>query len=190
MLRKVFTVFLLTLLIANHNGCSPKQIIGSDINENKSESYQVASRQLPPEPVYNRLTWVNLPVVYPAAKVSPRNDRPQIFPVFHFSINNKPLCDAAHMLAGTARYSSYCSTLLKNQTVSLSALGTIDEIADKLEEHTQARVVVDHTNREVRLLLNTGVKESFLNSSENEEQDLTEQDAKENHIKSDKELVQ
>ncbi|MCB0320342.1 MAG: hypothetical protein KDD60_05395 [Bdellovibrionales bacterium] len=123
--------------------------------------YSIADRQLPRDPVYSRLRWVHLPEMHPARHVEVNPERPLLLPVNHFSIQDKPLCDAAALLAGSARYSAYCSSLLKDEKISLEALGTIDEIATLIEKNSQARVIVDHSNREVRFLLGTEGRESF-----------------------------
>lgn len=134
-----------------------------------TKSYDLATRQLPPDPVYSRLKWVHLPEMYPSMMYKASEDRPRYFPVFHFQINNRELCDAAVQLAGTARYSSYCSSLLKGERITLQALGTIDELAKKIENSSsKVRVVVDHENREVRFLTNSAVEGQFFGRLEGE----------------------
>jgi hypothetical protein len=51
-----------------------------------------------------------------------------------------------------ARYSSYTTPSLATRKVSFKNLGTIDELARIIEREGKVKVVVDHENREVRLL--------------------------------------
>jgi hypothetical protein len=128
-----------------------------------TKTYHVAHRQLAPDPVYNRLRWVHLPEMYPSMLYKADEERPRYFPVYHFSIKNRPLCHAASQLAGTARYSSYCSSILRSEKITVETLGTIDEIAEAIEAaNAIVRVIVDHENREVRFLTNSVMEGQFF----------------------------
>ncbi|MFM1847722.1 MAG: hypothetical protein RL417_1196 [Pseudomonadota bacterium] len=119
----------------------------------ETRTYSVAARQLPPEPTYNRLRWVRPPEVIPS---EPRGGTAAaaIVPVMHLEIKDTTLEDVARILASAAQYSSYCSSLIAKQTLTLSRLGTIDELGSEVEKAAQIRVVIDHAGRQVKFLAN------------------------------------
>ncbi len=73
-------------------------------------------------------------------------------PIYHLELAENSLKEAAAALASTARYSSYCSELIAEDVISISTLGTIEELATQIEEQAGIEVVVDHENKEVRFL--------------------------------------
>ena len=119
----------------------------------ETRTYSVAQRQLPPEPTYSRLRWVRPPEVLPHA---PRggDEAPAIVPVMHLELKDTTLEEAARILASAAQYSSYCSSLIAKQTLTLSRLGTIDELGSEVEKAAQIRVIIDHAGRQVKFLAN------------------------------------
>ena len=119
--------------------------------EKQIHVYGVAFRQLPPEPVYNRLRWVHLPEILPSREL-PEADSPQIYPVFHLQLKNGNLEETAIILAATARYSSYCASSIARQKVNINLLGTIDELGSEIARRSGIHVVVDHVNKQVRFL--------------------------------------
>lgn len=145
-------IFTLAISVLAAAGCSQKHApLDTEVRVNS-----VAPRQLPLEPVYNRLRWVALPEVHPLTRVGTDRlfgeDRPRLLPVVHYTVSREPLCEAALILASTARYTSYCSSLVSDKVVSLDQLGTIDELALALSNRSGANIIVDHVNREVRVL--------------------------------------
>jgi hypothetical protein len=143
---------LLTLIIATAftlSGCSTSTTLPE-----KEEVYRVTHRQLPPEPTYNRLRWVHLPVTHPARNLKRHTDgeRPKLMPVYHFTVSDTSMCDAAAVLAGMARYTSYCASPLKDLRISLNMLGTLPEVADRIEAEHPVNVIIDHEHKEVRFL--------------------------------------
>ena len=127
--------------------------------------FRVAHRQLPLEPTYNRLRWVHLPEVMPAAE-RPREKPPKIMPIIELVLEDDTLEDASLILAATTRYRSYCSSLIADQKITLSALGTVDELAVVIAESAGINVTVDHTNREVRFLARAGESNPSLTRQE------------------------
>lgn len=120
---------------------------------NERTFFGVAARQLPPQPVYNRLRLAYLPEPMPSsAKASYSETR--LSPIFQFEIDDATLEQAGRILGDMARYSSYTSSSIADQKISLAAVGTIDEVAKQLSESAGIKVVVDHRNKEVRLLAN------------------------------------
>ena len=111
----------------------------------------MATRQLPPEPVYNPVTWVRPPQIAPTRKYE-ASRAPLVLPVMEFSIDNAPLSEAVLVLAAPTRYATYCSSTVADQRLSLTMVGTMPEIAQEIEAKTGVRVIIDHTNREVRFL--------------------------------------
>jgi hypothetical protein len=72
--------------------------------------------------------------------------------VFQLSLKNTTLEETARVLAATARYSSYTAPSIAKEKISVTNLGTIDELARIIESKARVQVVVDHENREVRFL--------------------------------------
>lgn len=119
--------------------------------------YMPSVRTVGAEPVYARTRWVRPPDVAPqreSYQVAEANLRssPSLRPVFELSLKNTSLEETARVLAATARYSSYTAPSIANDKISVTNLGTIDELARIIESKARVQVVVDHENREVRFL--------------------------------------
>lgn len=125
-----------------------------------AETFSLASRQLPPEPVYNRLRWVFPPQPLPS-RDGAKSTAGQIVPLIDFDVKNATLEEAARILAASARYHYYVASDLANKKVSLKVLGNVDDIANKIEKLANIAVVVDHSNREIRLLADRPVEPEF-----------------------------
>ncbi len=128
--------------------------------EKETQVFSIATRQLPPPPVYGAVRWVRPPEVTPAKTVAPSRE-PIIEPVVEFAVKNASLREAALVLAATARYASYCSSSIAEQKISLTTVGTIREIADSIEEKAKIDVVLDHRNKEVRFLSRGAIEPRF-----------------------------
>jgi len=114
-------------------------------------------RTVGPEPVYARTRWVRPPEVLPerdseSSTSAALRETPSLRPVFELSLRNTTLEETARVLAATARYSSYTAPSIANEKISVTNLGTIDELARIIESKARVQVVVDHENREVRFL--------------------------------------
>ena len=130
-------------------GCAPQ---GKEWTADETHRvFRPAIRQLPPDPVYNRLTKVYLPEVLPT-KAEITTERPLVLPIIHLSLKEDSLDQAAKLLAQSARYNAYCSSSIASKKISLEVLGTIDELADEIAKTAAVKTVVDHINREVRFL--------------------------------------
>lgn len=110
-----------------------------------------------PEPVYARTRWVRPPDVLPQRESyreseTALRESPSLRPVFQLSLRNTSLEETARVLAATARYSSYTAPSIAKEKISVTNLGTIDELARIIESKARVQVVVDHENREVRFL--------------------------------------
>ena len=117
--------------------------------EQTAQVYTYSGRQLAPEPVYNRLRWVELPDVVPSRE-SPKQSSVAIQPVMRLSVDKVTLEELATLLANSVRYRSYCSGLIAHREVTLDLIGDVDELAAAIETAATIRVVVDHDAREVR----------------------------------------
>ena len=119
--------------------------------------YMPSVRTTAPEPVYARTRWVRPPDVLPErdssdGKSASLGESPSLRPVFQLSLKNATLEETARVLAATARYSSYTAPSIAKDKISVTNLGTIDELARTIESKARVQVVVDHQNREVRFL--------------------------------------
>ncbi|MCI5066187.1 hypothetical protein MRY87_10720 [bacterium] len=156
--------FLLILL----GGCSSTHPV-----EVEKKVYRVADRQLPPDLTYSRLRWVHLPETHPSRDLRSAGladpSRPKLLPVVHFSLEDQPLCTAATVLAGLNRYSTYCSSLLREETITINTLGTFEELAREIEATAGVKVTIDHENREVRFLAGQPKEAAFFNESSSED---------------------
>lgn len=113
--------------------------------------YTVAFRQLPPEPVYNRLRWVHLPEPLPPRELS-ASASPNLEPVFSVQLRNVTLEEAAKALAQAAHYDSFCLSSIAKQRVTLNSLGTLPELAEQLGEKAGVHVTIDPWSRQIRFL--------------------------------------
>lgn len=136
-------------------GCSSSKPPLDPYKERKF--FGVAMRQLPPEPVYNRLRLAHLPSPLPVKFREIRSDS-VIMPVFHYQVKQATLEEAARVLANTSRYTSYCSSVIADRKMDIETLGTIDEIGEFIGKKAGIKVVVDHANKEVRFLANAAVE--------------------------------
>ena len=140
-------------------------------NKNARTLFMPSYRTSAPAPVYARTRWVQLPEVLPAREseegrgVSTYENAPSLRPVYQLTIKNGTLEETARVLGAMARYSSYTTPSLATRKVSFQNLGTIDELAEIIEDKERIKVVVDHENKEVRFLVRT-VTEPTLYSSE------------------------
>lgn len=136
------------------------------------EIYQVAFRQLPPEPVYNRVKVVQLPSSYPA-RLKPHSKAAELEPQVKLKLKNNTLEQAGTALASLGNYQSYTASALAKQRVSLDAYGTLEEVAQQLALKSGAHIVIDHPNREIRILAGSaensipafGIKPSFADNN-------------------------
>lgn len=147
-LRKTFAAALAVTALAS---CGPTIPQWKPYKE--QAFYGVAVRQLPPQPVYNRLRLVYLPEPLPGKDLQVASYN-KILPVFEFEIGDGTIEEASRVLAETARYTSYCSSVIADRKFSFVGLGTIDELAAAISQKAAINVVVDHVNREVRFLAN------------------------------------
>ncbi|MBN8547978.1 MAG: hypothetical protein J0M12_01545 [Deltaproteobacteria bacterium] len=134
--------------------------------DQEKKAFAPIYHQVPPQPVYNRLRYVNLPSTMPPAEIT--TNAKEILPVFHLDLKNATMEEAARALAATARFDSYCSSLIAERRISINRLGTIDELADEIETSADITVQVDRENHTVRFLSKLAPQPEFLDSASTE----------------------
>jgi hypothetical protein len=133
------------------------------------EPYSTSSRTLfmpsvrtvGPEPVYARTRWVRAPQVLPQrdmpGKLAPEvESAPSLRTTFQLVVKDATLEETGRILGAMARYSSYTAPTIAAEKISIKNIGTIDELARIIESQARVQVVVDHENKEVRLLAAEG----------------------------------
>ena len=152
----LFRFTLVGLIAITNSACSSSQKEFTPDKERKH--FGVAVRQLPPEPVYNRLMLAYLPSPLPPRNISQSKSNltsmSRLSPIFQFDMKNSSLEQTARVLASLARYTSYTSSVIADRKLNLTALGTIDELGETISRKAGINVIVDHANREVRFLAN------------------------------------
>jgi hypothetical protein len=152
MFPRVVTIAVLVSALA---GCGlPKDY--EPPNESKRTLFMPSVRTAAPEPVYARTRWVLPPEVLPVREL-PQNDdipseTPSLRPVYHLKLKGSSLEETGRVLGAMARYSSYVAPSIAKNKISIENIGTLDELARIIEREGKVKVVVDHENREVRLL--------------------------------------
>jgi hypothetical protein len=145
-----------TCLIAlgvSTTGCGPT-IAEAKVDKTR-KVYRIATRQHPPEPTYSRTRWVRPPDLKPDRDVT-ASSAPLLLPVIQLEVAETPLKEVAQILAATSRYRSYCAPSISQRTMSITSLGTIEELAHQIELEAGIRVVVDHSLQEIRFLSGMG----------------------------------
>jgi hypothetical protein len=144
-LLSLLTIPLLSLIACSSSQVEPKSV----------KTYSIATRQLPPEPAFVSTRWVRPPQVYPSKTTQSKSATPKVYPVMHLKLNNSTYKNAAMVLAAPLNYRSYCSESLAKRRITIDSLGTVDELASKIEALSGMKVIVDHNEREVRIYGNS-----------------------------------
>ncbi|NLF25450.1 MAG: hypothetical protein GX589_07305 [Deltaproteobacteria bacterium] len=144
--------FLLLVLVSMANAaCTVSNKEAEWQQPKKQKVFKIATRQLPPEPVYGALRWVRPPQVLPEREI-PTSSAPLLMPVIQFEVKDKPLSEVALILAATAGYRSYCAGSIASQKLTLVSLGTLEELGREIEEQAEIEVLINHRYKEVRFL--------------------------------------
>ena len=142
-IKIAFAPILLVLVVS---GCSQHSAPTSE-----RKLFGISVRKHEPQPVYKRTRLAYLPAPIPVARTY-NSTAPLILPVIHFELADASLEEAAKVLGQTARYSSYCASTIAEKRISITALGTVDELAQAIAKSAKIETVVDHHNREIRFL--------------------------------------
>ena len=153
---------LLTILAISIAGCGA---VKEWEPHKERTTYYSQVRQLPPEPVYDRLRYANLPQPLPDPDTAKMQSEGTITPTFSLAITNSNLDRTATALADLVHYRSYVSAQVSDQPFSISAYGTIDEIADQIARDANINVSVDHATREIRFLTKVAVEPRLTGES-------------------------
>lgn len=114
------------------------------------EYYKPAYRQLPPEPVYGRMTWSMAPQpIRPKA----RENSPFLMPNMVFTMPSAKFGDAVQTLAQSIGYGWEVDPELEGKRVAINTEGSVDEIAAVLEKQVGGSIYLDHENRIVRAVV-------------------------------------
>ena len=140
---KILTVVLAGLLVAGCSGHTPKD------SERRQFFHPV--RQLPPEPVYDRLRYVNPPQVLPD-DTAPERSADTLRPTLHLDIAHSTLGHTAVALAQTVGYTASTDASIESRPYSCNVSGSVDAIGETIAREAGIQVVVDHERREVRFL--------------------------------------
>lgn len=148
-------------------GCSTSDVKPYDPVGTKGRTLFMPSyRSAAPDRVYARTRWVQPPEVLPprsgGSTSSSYGDAPALRPVYELTLKDATLEQTCKVLASMARYSSYTSPSLATEKFSIQNLGTIDELAQIIEQKAGIKVVVDHENKEVRFLVRTALEPTLF----------------------------
>lgn len=150
--RFIVAVFVAASALA---GCAESTLKPlSHKDQGPSGVYPIAFRQVPPQPVYNRLRFVQLPDVLPARELR-EHDAPLLAQMVHLHLKNATLEETASVLAATSQYSAYCASTIAKKRITINSLGTVDELADQISNIAGIQVAIDHSGRQIRFLAGT-----------------------------------
>jgi len=135
------SVLIVTLAGLLFTGCSSEPVY-------PVVYYQPAYRQSPPEPVYSRLMWSQLPApIRPKA----RDDAPLLLPEIFVELKNVSLDEAVESLAQTMGYRWEYPNVTSKGRISIHMEGNVEEILAEIKRQSQIQLVLDHDRRMIRL---------------------------------------
>ena len=142
-MRTLAIIFCMTVVVGVA-GCSSSKKAGPII-----ETYTPAYRQLPPEPVYSRLTWSQMPG---PIKPKARENTPILMPELQFELPKSTLGEAIEALAQTIGYTwSYPSEAAK-RPIAIKMNGTVEDILREISRQASVYSVLDHKERAVKVV--------------------------------------
>lgn len=151
--RKII-ILLCILLLSSVAGCGETKPFSP---KKQRLYYYHPSRQLPPEPVYNRVIYARPPEVLPQVDFALRTrSRASSRPRVYMSLVKAPLEEAAKILGDSANYHHYIAPSLTKRKITFSSSGTIDRLAQEIAGQEKINVTVDHENNEVRFMPKEG----------------------------------
>ena len=113
------------------------------------ELYRASYRQLPPPPVYSRVTWSQLPQPTPLIA---KGNSPLLRQVIHFELPNSTLAEAVEALSQTIGYEAEYPQDLAARAVSLNVEGSPDEILAMVSQQAKVDAQLDRVARVVRVM--------------------------------------
>ncbi|MCC6952812.1 MAG: hypothetical protein IT290_01705 [Deltaproteobacteria bacterium] len=122
-------------------GCAPKKTV-------EEKFYYPATRQLPPEPVYSRVSWSHLSHPVP---LSARERTPYLEPVVSVNYRNSTLGEAMSGLAKSFGYRLEMAGELETRPVSISTTGTLEQVFAVMRRESGVLVSLDHNEKVFRV---------------------------------------
>ncbi len=110
------------------------------------EYYPVSYRQLPPEPVYSRITLSHLPQPVGTKRAV---SAPMLSPVLMVDLPHSDLREAVEALAQALGYRTEYPRGLLSRPVSIKMEGRIDQLIREVEKQAQVIIVLNHDERRV-----------------------------------------
>jgi hypothetical protein len=113
------------------------------------EYYKTAYRQSPPDPVYSRLTWSQLP-----KPIMPKStdNAPYILPTITFELPDTTLGEAIEALAQTMGYRWDYPSGLAKRAIHIRMDGTVEEVLKEIGRQGGVQTMLDHEQRLVRVM--------------------------------------
>jgi len=143
------------LVLAWLSGCS--DVKPYDPTSNQERKYFFHSvRQVPPEPVYNRLTYVRPPNPLPDPS-APAASADTLRPSIRLEIANSTFGKAANALASAVGYREIVDPAFASLPYSCNMSGSVDILAGMMAQDVNADVFIDHEQREVRFSMKSSV---------------------------------
>jgi hypothetical protein len=148
-MKNIFISSLAVLLI----GCSGETLQPAD-----PAAFTYATRTLPPQPVYNRITSVRPPEPLPKRwKIDSREtvsegESDQKVQKYAFVADSVPLEEAVSRIAKQAGYSFYCQDSIARNIISIDVSGSLDDVLRGVEVKSGTQITVDHSARHIRAL--------------------------------------
>ncbi|MBL7663141.1 hypothetical protein JNK13_10365 [bacterium] len=118
--------------------------------EIKEQSYPYAFRQLPPEPVYNRLRWSQTP--QPTEGYAEHKDSPYLRPVIAADLKKSSLSEAVEAIAQTLGYRAFYPNDIAKRRVSIRQDGSIEMITSEIEKQANVSIELSHNDKIVRVV--------------------------------------
>lgn len=149
-MKKLLLCIIASLLLVSCGGNPPPH--------EDAEAYAYATRTLPPQPVYNRLTSVRPPEPLPKRwKIDNRetvaeDETDQKVQKFALVARDVTLEEAVSRIAKQAGYSFYCQDSIARIPVTIDVNGNLDDVLRALELKSATQINVDHQARHIRAL--------------------------------------
>ena len=137
-MHRWFLIFLLLIPVSCSTSSSEPEVV--------VRNYYPARRQLPPEPVYSRLTWSHLP--NPISEESAINS-PYLSRVISFELEQSNLEEAIDALAQSMGYEAIYSRTLAARPISISMEGTVFEVLNRICKQGKVIASINHDERAI-----------------------------------------
>lgn len=162
-MKRVVVCFGLILPITVSIGCSASK--SEERTVTIVQDYYSSYRQLPPEPVYSRLTWSHLPQ---PIRPKSRENAPILMPEVSFELPKSNLEEAIQALAQTIGYDWSYPAEAKGRPIAINMVAPVDKVLKEIGRQADVVGVIDHQQRVVRVVNRSSVGErpvAFLPNS-------------------------